>query len=264
MKLQPPFLALPIAILLASADCHAQARSLPSPAQERITTSFMLALGRPPTPGELPRWSSDGDQPLPELLARHRADLQVEPSHATAVRARAERDAFGRPPGTGGPAAAPGSAQLYCELVEQHVRTLADRTEAYADVIDRAYRTVLGRGALDIEFDYWKARPAMSFVLLVGCIDNWARRNAPGLMATTGVPSVSIHCRYLSTLRLSPSVAREARRACRLSGERKNDPGTLHGRTVIAPTASGVTGVGGIHFVVTGGSMLGPLPAAGG
>ena len=61
-----------------------------------------------------------------------------------------------------------------------------------------------------MEIEYWKRQPALSYALLVGCIEDWARRNRPGLMATTGVASVSVNSAYLATIRLSPGVASPA------------------------------------------------------
>jgi len=45
--------------------------------------------------------------------------------------------------------------------------------------VHRAYRLHLQRDAYAVEIDYWKARPATSFVLLAACVENWRGATSP-------------------------------------------------------------------------------------
>lgn len=87
-------------------------------------------------------------------------------------------------------------------------------------------------------------------LLLVGCIEDWARRNQPGLMLTAGTTAASVSCVYLRTRRLSPAVAEEAREAAGL------EPPEGHAGRIVAAGCEAVVSVGGIHSAVCGGEIL--------
>ena len=236
-----------VALVLPPAAAHAQ----PGVQEERIAASFVLALGRTPSTAEIERWAKDGALPLADLMARHRRQLQSDPAAARAVAVKAGQDAFGRTPNETDLGSLSGGA-TYVELMQRHLRWLAERPAEYEQVMNRAYQLLLQRDAYPVEIDYWKRQPALSFTLLVGCIDDWARRNRPGLMATTGVASVSVNSDYLVAVRLSPAVAAEARAAAGF--EPSGDPvlALAAGRTLVAPGADLVVSVGGIHFTAAG------------
>jgi hypothetical protein len=232
------------AFLFAPAGARAQ-----SPEQrERVDASFVLALGRTPTTTERDSWSSRQPQPISALLEQHRQALQ-DPAGARAVAVKAWQDAYGSVPREDDLKAANG---LYLEQVQRHVKQLADRPADYEAVVHRAYRHLLDRDAYSIEIDYWKARPTLSYVLLVGCVEDWARRNQPGLMATAGVPSIAVTSAEIATVRLSPGVAAEARMAAGLESEGTRAMDAEVGRNVIAPASASVVSVGGVHFVAAG------------
>jgi hypothetical protein len=140
--------------------------------------------------------------------------------------------------------------------VQRHIQRLGGNPVEYEQVMHRAYRLHLERDAYAVELDYWRARPALSFVLLAGCVENWARRNQPGLMATAGVPSVSVNSHYLAAVRLSSAVAAEARAAAGLPPPGDAALAAALGRHVVAPGAATIASVGGIHFAAAGGSAL--------
>lgn len=229
--------------------------AVPAPAQtaqqERVAASFVLALGRTPSPAELEEWSTPDAPTLADLIARHRKRLQDAAAARGAVGARAVQDALGAAPGGDRGAAAPAES-TYAELVQWHLERLAGNADEYGQVVHRAYRLVLQRDAYDVEIRYWAQRRPLSFVLLAGCVDDWARRNQPGLMATTGVAAVSINSRYLSTVRLSPAVAREARAALGIAPAGSAALASATGRFVLAPGAADLVSVGGIHFAAAG------------
>lgn len=227
-----------------------------APQQERIDASFLLARGCRPSATELEAWNAPETLPVDALLARHREQLQSDAAAQRAVAVRAWRDAFGSDPAPDALAQPETARGTYTELVQRHLQWLVAHPEAYRQVVDRAYRLAVWRAAYESEQEYWRVRAPLSYALLVGCIDNWARRNAPGLTATSGTPSISLGCRYLATERLSPAVAAEVRAATGLVPA--GDPALAQAcaRDILAPGAGELVSVGGIHFAAAGGESL--------
>ncbi|BET69141.1 hypothetical protein ASA1KI_40590 [Opitutales bacterium ASA1] len=208
--------------------------------------SELLAFGRVSTTSP----TQDG-KTARALLQASRERLATDATLRTIVAARAQRDATGET-SPRDLAVDPSGPLLYFEHVSAHVKRFAADESVYREVIDRAYQFVLGRPAYDIEFDYWKARAPLPYYLLCACIDHWAGRNAPGLMFTTGTPTISITSRYLVVERLSPGEAIALREATGLAVT--GDPGMAAAldRAVVAPGAGEITSVGGIHLVAVG------------
>ena len=244
-------------VVLICASAPAAALAQPSSQGERVASAFVLALGRTPTAAEAAEWAKADPRPVADLLGRHREALRRDAAAGRAVAVKAGHDAFGRAP-TDAELQPVSEGELYAEIVQRHIRTLAGSKEAYERVVHRAYQLHLQRDAYGVELDYWRARPALSFVLLAGCVENWARRNQPGLMATAGVPSVSVNSPYLVTVRLSPAVATEARAAAGLARPGEAARAAAVGRHIVAPGASSVASVGGIHFAAAGAPDLVP------
>jgi hypothetical protein len=127
-------------------------------------------------------------------------------------------------------------------------------------VLERVYRLVARRGVYREEIDYWKQHGPLSYAMLVGCVEDWARRNQPGLMITVGTPTISINSNYLVTVRLTPALAEEARAAVGMESlkghyvEADYVGGT--GRNIVAPGAEKIVSSGKIHFVAAGGGNL--------
>ena len=221
---------------------------------ERIAASFVLALGRTPAAADVEQWAKDGPRSVADLIGRHREALRHDAAAGREVAVKAGQDAFGRAPDED-EIRRLSVGEIYSEIVQRHVRQLAGDRAEYERVVHRAYRLHLQRDAYAVEIDYWKARPATSFVLLAACVENWARRNQPGLMATAGVPSVSVNSLYLAAVRLSPAVAAEARAAAGLPPADAAFGAAL-GRHVVAPGAAAIASVGGIHFAAAGAADL--------
>ena len=235
------------AIRPANAVAESAAAAQRAAQEERIGASFLLALGRTPTTSELAAWTSREPAPIAALLERHRAAIKNDAGVERDVLTRAGRDALGALPSADDVAGLRG-AGTYADVMRRHVTWLAEHPADYERVLHRAYRTHLGRDAYSVELDYWKKYPALPYVFLVGCVENWALRNQPGLMATAGVPSVSVTSGYLSVVRLSPGVAAEARMA---AGLPRSGPADL-AHHIVAPGADAVVSVGGIHFAAAG------------
>jgi hypothetical protein len=255
MILRRLFAPLPVIGCLACLPFAVAAQ--PPVQEERIAASFVLALGRTPTPDEIQRWSAADPVPLADYLERHRRQLRGDSAAERSVIVKASHDAFGRAP-TEDEARILAGAGTYAELMQRHLAWLAGHPADYEQVMHRAYRFLLQRDAYAVEIEYWTRQPALSYALLVGCIEDWARRNRPGLMATTGVASVSINSPWLATVRLSPGVSAEARAAAGLRQDNDAATALARGRTVVAPGAERVASIGGIAFVAAGAPGLAP------
>ena len=169
-----------------------------------------------------------------------------------AVAVKAGLDAFGVGPDRV-PAGAPAAAGTYLESMRRHLEWLGSHPDGYAEVVQRAYRLVLRREAYAAGTrGTWARQPVLPFALLAACIDDWARRNQPGLTVTSGPAAVNINSPYLVTVRLSPALAAEVRAAAGF--ERPRNPAL--GYHVVAPGAGRVASVGGIHFVAAGAAGL--------
>jgi hypothetical protein len=241
--------ALLVPALVAETRAGAQDTQGRLPPDDRVAASFVLARGRVPTAAEAAAWSAVAASPFSDLLARHRQELAANAGERRAVSDKADLDVFGEQPGPGqvGPSDA---SDTYFGLVAAHLRRLADHPEQYAEVVQRAYRFVLRRDAYPQELEYWKRYSTKPFVLLAACIDDWARRNQPGLTVTSGPAAANVNSRLLVAVRLSPAAAAEVRAAAGFA--RPRGSAAALGRHVIAPGAEDVASVGGVHFVATG------------
>ncbi len=218
--------------------------------EERINAAFLLALGRPPVPAELSQWKARAPGDVASVVAALDRTLDVATSREVAIRAAA--DAFGREPSSAELAKAVDARADYTGLMKAHLQTLTADRAAFAQVLRGAYQLVLGRDPYEIETKYWQDKPVLSFVMLAGCLENWARRNQPGLMVTAGTPTVSANCRWLRTVALSRAVAAEARAASGLLPDGNPDLAAAIGRNVIAVGGGAVASNGGIAFVAAG------------
>ena len=247
-----PFPRLPLVV--AAATLVAVVSAGATEVAERLSASFFLALGRAPTPAELTEWEPAAARPMADLFARHRQQLAATAAERVAVTGRAWRDAFGGEPSSRDASMAAATSGTYAEQVERLRRTLVEHDEQYRAVLDRAYRRVLGRAPFVEEIDYWHQHSVLPYTALVGCLENWARRNAPGLTVTSGVPAICVNSDFLTTLRLSPAVAAEARAAAGLPAMVEPALALARGQNVVMPGAGEVVSVGGVHFTAVGGA----------
>jgi len=241
--------ALLVAPVVSEARAGAQGPQGGLPPDDRVAASFVLARGRVPTAAEAAAWSAVAASPFSDLLARHRRQLDADETERRAVAAKSALDAFG--PGSG-PSPADGQTEpgTYLDAMRRHLQWLTDRPDEYAKVVQRAYRFVLRRDAYAQELDYWKRYSAKPFVLLAACIDDWARRNQPGLTVTSGPAAVNVNSPYLAAVRLSPAAAAEARAAAGFA--RTRGSASALARHVVMAGAEDVASVGGVHFAAAG------------
>lgn len=237
MPLPRPFLLLALALLPHSATLAADA----TVNAERTSLGHVIAFGRP---AAIAAASPDS---LATQLERHRAELQ---HHATARERNARAawfDAFGRAPSTAELQAEAALPLIYTERMERHLARLRAEPAEYRAVLHRAYRLVVHREAYAEEFDYWRPHGVHSFVVLVACIEDWARRNRPGLMVTAGIPSVPARSRLVTIIPVTPALAAEAT-TIPANDSPARDPATR----VLAAGAGGIRTAGGMHLAIVG------------
>lgn len=210
-----------------------------------------------PTAEEQARAVQEDSLTVADTIARLRQQIESDDAVRADVLARAARDALGRLPTDDEIAAWSGEPRgaTYAERMERRLAWLAERPAEYERVIQRAYRVVVRRDAYPEEIEYWRARGTLSFVLLVGCVEDWARRNQPGLMVTAGRPTVSLNSEFLTTLRLEPRIAFEARAAAGLREDNLR-LAVAAGHNLIAAGAEPVVTRGRIHLVAAGSARL--------
>lgn len=220
----------------------------PDLAPQRADAAWALARGTLPAATAASTMGNAAG--LSECLAAQRTQLLTDAPAAQAAARNAWRDAFGPtrefvPDTTAG-------CVTYTECLTAHLAWLAAHPEARNATIHQAYRRIVGRPAFDMEIAYWNQLAPLPYSLIVACIDDWARRNQPGLMVTTGPACVSINSAHLKTLRLAPTVAAEVRNI--LSPTTGNAAALAIARSerVLAPGADSLISVGNIPFIALG------------
>jgi hypothetical protein len=251
-RLTPFVLIAALALSSLSAAETSQAQT------ERIEASYVLGLGRVPSAAEIAEAEKFEEVNVADLITRHRQRLETDTALKRATTVKAWKDAFGREPTDQEISSSVSGNSTYTELMKGHIHSLAADAAEYEKVMERAYRLVIRRGVYPEEITYWKKYDTLPYALLVGAIEDWGRRNAPGLMVTTGTPTVSINSNYLTTVRLSPAVAAEARAAAGLSVPGTADFISASGRTLVAAGAGDLVSGGRIHLALAGGSNLVP------
>lgn len=251
MKKTLPVLLVASAILFFASLARAQTEEQ----SQRISVSSMLALGRAPTPSEL---SDRTAKSVAELIKHHRQQLQSDAATKRAVIVKACQDAFGHEPSEEEIRSWSTEVRTYSELMTEHIKWLSAHPAEYAQVINRAYQLLIHRDVYSLEIEYWKTHDTLPYALLAACIESWARRNQPGLMVTSGTPIISMNSDYLTTVRLSPAVASEARTAAKLAPAADVADPTVFGRNLIAPGAGNIITSGHICFTAIGSHNLLP------
>ena len=237
---------LPICVALAGVG-HA----LAAPADTApVDAAFVLTLGRLPSNEErAAALKTDGDivARIQALRQRLSSDLVLDHDAAT----RAYEDAFGQVP-TAADLAGGKSTISYTDAIAGHLRWLANHPDAYVQVIERVYPLVVSRNVYPEEIAYWKKLPPLPFVLLVGCVENWARRNQPGLMVTTGIPTMSVNSEFLTTVRLAPEDAHAAAAALKLPIDTAPADSRSQPHHLVAAGGAPIATDGGMYFTVAG------------
>lgn len=249
---------LPLLAFVLSAGITLGAQSSSAAQTERVAASFVLALGRTPTAAEASAWSQNESGNVSDLIAKHRQQLQADSAQRRVVAEKACEDALGRKATEAELTGWTSEPRTYTELMKQHLAWLKDHPADYEKVLAQAYQVVVRREVYPTEIAYWKKRDTLPYLLVVGCVEDWAHRNSPGLMETTGTPTIAPYCRYLTSVSLTPSIAEEARAAAGLMPAEPFDSRSARGFTVVAVGAEQIVGAGRVHFVTAGGEGLLP------
>lgn len=236
MPLPRPFLLLALALLPAlTARATEDGTDV-----ERSALAQLLACGRPGVNAP----TSHGS--LAAQLEQHRTALQNDSAARERTARAAWLDAFGRAPSTDELRAEAALPLTYTERLQRHLAHLRTTPDEYREVMQRAYRLVVHRDAYAEEFDYWRPHGVRTFVVLVACIEDWARRNRPGLMVTAGNPAVPAHSRFVHLARVTPALAAEARTVLGLPAP------TAETARVLSVGADGIATAGNMHVVLVG------------
>ncbi len=217
-------------------------------AADRGEAACWLSLGRSTTESERLAANTPAGATMGVLLEQHRVQLRGDEAGRRGVATRACWDAWGRAPAAHELESATGGL-LYAERLGELVAGLAGSPREYHAVLERAYRAALGRAPFPEELAYWDERRPLAYTMVVGCLENWARRNAPGLTVTSGVPAIGVNGEQLATLRLTPALADEVRRALAWPTDELS---RARGANVLVPGGEGVVSVGGVHFLALG------------
>jgi hypothetical protein len=249
-------LTLAAAVVLFSGTARAQSEEQ----TQRITTSYLVALGRAPSAAELNVDSQAPGLSIATAIERRRELIQKDAGTKRAVIIKAFEDAFGREPSEDEIRDGQKGNRTYSELMSAHVTRLAEHPTEYEQVMNRAYRLVIHRDIYPMEVEYWKKRSTVPYYLLAACLEDWARRNQPGLMVTSGETIISFNNSCLSTIQLSPKIAAEARTLLGLpTSENENAPNQASfGRNIVATGAAEIVSSGHINFVAAGSPSLLP------
>lgn len=230
----------PLLLLLAGLLPHGIAAAASTPEfADRAAVAQLVAFGRLPA-GEL---APSSDAPLADQVKLLRDQLQRDASARARTARAAWFDAFGRPPTDAELRAESDLALTYTERLPRHLARLAAQPTEYRAILHRAYQLVVHRDAYAEEFDYWRPHGTLSFVALVACLEDWARRNQPGLMVTAGTPTVPARSRLVCLVSLTPALAAEAQA---LSGPAGADA------RVLAVGAASLRTPGNMHLALVG------------
>lgn len=213
-----------------------------------VIAAYLLAFGRLPAAHEAT--FADATASLERTVAALKSRLVADAAESHATLTRSYRDAFGRAPTDEEANAGALTPRTYTELMIEHLARLAAAPIDYEQVIRRAYPLVIRRDAYPEEIEYWRKHGPLPYALIVACIDNWARRNQPGLMVTTGKPTIALDCPFLTAVRLEPEAG-DAARPIVNPGAATND-----GRKVIAVGGEKVSSNGAVVFIAAGNEQL--------
>lgn len=213
--------------------------------KERIQASYMLAFGRAPQQGELNHWMSQIDQTIPQLLSNHRQYAAAEKSFKRALVIKSYNDALGRNPNEDEIRYWTSGNDVYVDLTNKHVQWLAANTGEYEKVIKRSYQFALNRQPDASELNYWKGQGTLSYIVLVGCHEQWKRTNGQTAKKTGGSSSLSSSA-AVQTVNLSSKIASEAKSAA----------GINVGGNVISAGGGNVVSAGGLNVIAVGGGNV--------
>lgn len=208
--------------------------------KEKIQASYMLAFGRQPDNGELNYWLSQPDKSVSQHLQNHRQYASSERSFKKSLIIKSYKDALGRTPSENEIKYWIDGTDLYIDLAQKHVQYLSTASAEYEAVIKRSYQFVLNRQPSSAEISYWKSQGTFSYMILVGCHEQWKKANGQAQKTSgsnTIAPSPS-----LVVIPVSNKIANETKAAI-----------NMNSGNVIAAGSGNVVAAGSGNVVAAGG-----------
>lgn len=240
-----------MAAAIATASFAQDANQLRS---ERIQASYMLAFGRAPQSTEITYWQGRNESnSIADLLRNHKTYLGQDANTRTATIRRAYIDAMGRNPSADEIKYWSAYNQTYTELMKNHVQWLGGNPAEYEKVIKASYQFVLNRQPSAAEVGYWKGQGTYSYAMLVGCHEDWKKKNPPTAQKTSGRAELSTSSSYLSLVPLSAAIAIEARNSVGLVAAGGGNMVAAGGGNLVAAGGGNIVAAGGGNMVAAGG-----------
>jgi len=224
--------------------------------RERIQSSYMLALGRAPSESEITYWQGRADaKTISDFVANHKTYIGQDAGTRRAVIIKAYNDALGRNPTAAEIDYWSKYNQTYVELMKAHVQWLAGNPAEYEKVISRSYQFELGRQPAAAEIAYWKTQGVLSYLILVGCHEDWKRRNNNNGSApkTSGASTIASGSSLVIQVPISATVAQEAHVLSGLLSTNGGNVIAAGGGNVIAAGGGNVIAAGGGNVIAAGG-----------
>ncbi|MDB5193141.1 MAG: hypothetical protein JWQ96_2704 [Segetibacter sp.] len=231
-----------VAFITASMGAPVIAQNANQVKSETIKASYLIALGKKATDGEVNYWMGQnlpGNDMLKTLVENHRQYMQGNPEVEKDMIRRSFKNAYGRDPNNNEVLQNMRENKTYSEWINNHVAWLRKTPSDYEHAIRNAYQIVLGRQPQSGELNYWKSKTANAFYIVASCVENCKRSGGAGYCASNVMATNSS---YASTLAVLPQVAAQGNSLL----------GTAAGN-VIAPGGGNVVAAGGGNVVAAGG-----------
>ena len=211
--------------------------------EQRIRSSYMLALGRDANSGEVTYWAGQGNLSVSQLIERHRQYFVANAGPHRDLIVRSYVAAFGRNPSEGEIKYYINGNLTYTDLVKGHIGYLVRSNTENENTIRRAYQYALNRKPTQGEISFGVASGGLTYLFWVGWLQDPA--HGKNTITVTNAP-------VLATVAVSDKVATEVKTAAGL---------TSGSGTLIAAGAANMVAAGGGNMVAAGG---GNMVAAGG
>lgn len=223
--------------------------------RERIQASYMLAFGRAPQESEITYWQGRNDaNTIEQMVNLHKDYFKSNRAANNEVIAKAYLDALGRNPIQSELDYWAKGSNSYVELMKNHISWLSGNPAEYEKVIKRSYSFVLGRQPDAGEISYWRGQGVFSYVLLVGCHEDWKRRNNnnSGAKKTSGASQIPASPTYVALVPVSAQVATEARSFAGLVAAGAGNLVAAGGGNLVAAGGGNLVAAGGGNLVAAG------------
>ena len=215
--------------------------------EQRIHASYMLALGRDASAGDVDYYKKQGNLTLSQLILRHQQYLSQDVTTHNITIDRSYQDALGRHATNDELANWRRGNDTYTTLMKNHVSWLQGNPAQYENVIKNSYQYVFGRQPSAGEIAYWKGQGVVSYLMLVAFHQNWKRAN-PAKPQESGNTVNFQNLPSISTFALSASIATEARNATGLVAS--------GGGNLVASGGGNLVASGGGNLVASGGGNI--------